>query len=159
MPWLRVETMFGPMILEGEQALTHLYLPNALPDRKGRGAETPLLVRAREVLLSYLAGERQGLDLPLAPVGTDFQRSVWAALKAIPYGQTRTYGEIAAAIDRPKAVRAVGQANHHNPLPIFLPCHRVVGSGGTLTGYAGGLEMKKALLVLESGKERFSTKP
>lgn len=159
MPWLRVETMFGPMILEGEQALTHLYLPNALPDRKGRGAETPLLVRAREALLSYLAGERQGLDLPLAPVGTDFQRSVWTALKAIPYGQTRTYGEIAAAIDRPKAVRAVGQANHHNPLPIFLPCHRVVGSGGTLTGYAGGLEMKKALLVLESGKERFSTKP
>ena len=159
MPWLRVETMFGPMILEGEQALTHLYLPNALPDRKGRGAETPLLVRAREALLSYLAGERQGLDLPLAPVGTDFQRSVWTALKAIPYGQTRTYGEIAAAIGRPKAVRAVGQANHHNPLPIFLPWHRVVGSGGTLTGYAGGLEMKKALLVLESGKERFSTKP
>ena len=159
MPWLRVETMFGPMILEGEQALTHLYLPNALPDRKGRGAETPLLVRAREALLSYLAGERQGLYLPLAPVGTDFQRSVWTALKAIPYGQTRTYGEIAAAIGRPKAVRAVGQANHHNPLPIFLPCHRVVGSGGTLTGYAGGLEMKKALLVLESGKERFSTKP
>ncbi|MBM6976524.1 methylated-DNA--[protein]-cysteine S-methyltransferase [Intestinimonas butyriciproducens] len=156
MPWLRVETMFGPMILEGEQALTHLYLPNALPDRKGRGAETPLLVRAREALLSYLAGERQGLDLPLAPVGTDFQRSVWTALKAIPYGQTRTYGEIAAAIGRPKAVRAVGQANHHNPLPIFLPCHRVVGSGGTLTGYAGGLEMKKALLTLESGKERFS---
>lgn len=159
MPWIRVGTPFGPMILEGEQALTHLYLPNALPDRKGRGAETPLLVRAREALLSYLAGERQGLDLPLAPVGTDFQRSVWTALKAIPYGQTRTYGEIAAAIGRPKAVRAVGQANHHNPLPIFLPCHRVVGSGGTLTGYAGGLEMKKALLVLESGKERFSTKP
>lgn len=156
MPWLRVETMFGPMILEGEQALTHLYLPNALPDRKGRGAETPLLVRAREALLSYLAGERQGLALPLAPVGTDFQRSVWTALKAIPYGQTRTYGEIAAAIGRPKAVRAVGQANHHNPLPIFLPCHRVVGSGGTLTGYAGGLEMKQALLALESGKERFS---
>ena len=159
MPWLRVETMFGPMILEGEQALTHLYLPNALPDRKGRGAETPLLVRAREALLSYLAGERRGLDLPLAPVGTDFQRSVWTALKAIPYGQTRTYGEIAAAIGRPKAVRAVGQANHHNPLPIFLPCHRVVGSGGTLTGSDDGLEMKKALLALESGKERFSTKP
>ena len=159
MPWIRVGTPFGPMILEGEQALTHLYLPNALPDRKGRGAETPLLVRAREALLSYLAGERQGLALPLAPVGTDFQRSVWTALKAIPYGQTRTYGEIAAAIGRPKAVRAVGQANHHNPLPIFLPCHRVVGSGGTLTGYAGGLEMKKALLALESGKERFSTKP
>ena len=99
---------------------------------------------------------RQGLDLPLAPVGTDFQRSVWTALKAIPYGQTRTYGEIAAAIGRPKAVRAVGQANHHNPLPIFLPCHRVVGSGGTLTGYAGGLALKKALLTLESGKERFS---
>lgn len=156
MPWIRVGTPFGPMILEGEQTLTHLYLPNALPDRKGRGEETPLLVWARELLLSYLAGERQGLNLPLAPVGTDFQRSVWTALKAIPYGQTRTYGEIAAAIGRPKAVRAVGQANHHNPLPIFLPCHRVVGSGGTLTGYAGGLEMKKALLALESGKERFS---
>lgn len=156
MPWIRVGTPFGPMILEGEQALTHLYLPNTLPDRKGRGEETPLLVRARELLLAYLAGERQGLDLPLAPVGTDFQRSVWTALKAIPYGQTQTYGEIAAAIGRPKAVRAVGQANHHNPLPIFLPCHRVVGSGGTLTGYAGGLALKKALLTLESGKERFS---
>ena len=78
---------------------------------------------------------------------------MWEALRAIPYAQTRTYGEIAAAVGRPRAVRAVGQANHVNPLPIFIPCHRVVGKGGVLTGYAGGLDLKRALLALELGKE------
>ena len=108
---------------------------------------------AREALLAYFAGERRDFDLPLAPAGTDFQRAVWDALRAVPYGQTRTYGEIATAVGRPKAVRAVGQANHVNPLPIFIPCHRVVGKNGALTGYAGGLDLKRALLALESGKE------
>lgn len=153
MAWLRFETPFGPMALEGETALTRLWLPGTLPDLRGRGEETPLLRAAREALLSYFAGERRDFDLPLAPAGTDFQRAVWEALRAIPYGQTRTYGEIAAAVGRPKAVRAVGQANHVNPLPIFIPCHRVVGKGGALTGYAGGLDLKRALLALESGKE------
>lgn len=153
MAWLRFETPFGPMALEGETALTRLWLPGTLPDLRGRGEETPLLRAAREALQDYFAGERRDFDLPLAPAGTDFQRAVWEALKAIPYGGTRTYGEIAAAVGRPKAVRAVGQANHVNPLPIFIPCHRVVGKGGALTGYAGGLDLKRALLALESGKE------
>lgn len=153
MAWLRFETPFGPMALEGETALTRLWLPGTLPDLRGRGEETPLLRAAREALLAYFAGERRDFDLPLDPAGTDFQRAVWEALRAIPYGGTRTYGEIAAAVGRPKAVRAVGQANHVNPLPIFIPCHRVVGKGGALTGYAGGLYLKRALLALESGKE------
>lgn len=153
MAWLRFETPFGPMALEGETALTRLWLPGTLPDLRGRGEETPLLRAAREALQDYFAGERRDFDLPLDPAGTDFQRAVWEALRAIPYGGTRTYGEIAAAVGRPKAVRAVGQANHVNPLPIFIPCHRVVGKGGALTGYAGGLDLKRALLALESGKE------
>ena len=150
---LRFETPFGPMALEGEAALTRLWLPGTLPDRYGRGEETPLLSEARRQLLAYLAGDLRAFDLPLAPAGTDFQREVWRALEAVPYGRTRTYGEIAAAVGRPKAVRAVGQANHVNPLPIFIPCHRVVGKNGALTGYAGGLDLKGALLALESGKE------
>lgn len=153
MAWLCFETPIGPMALEGEDALTRLWLPGTLPDGRGRGEETPLLRAAREELLAYFAGERRDFDLPLDPAGTDFQRAVWEALRAIPYGGTRTYGEIAAAVGRPKAVRAVGQANHVNPLPIFIPCHRVVGKNGALTGYAGGLDLKRALLALESGKE------
>ena len=153
MAWLCFETPFGPMALEGEEAITRLWLPGTLPHRQGRGEETPLLRAAREELLAYIAGERRDFDLPLAPAGTEFQRAVWEALRAIPYGQTRTYGEIAAAIGRPRAVRAVGQANHVNPLPIFLPCHRVGGKNGALTGYAGGLDLTRALLALESGKE------
>ena len=150
---LAVDTPFGPMVLVGEENLTRLWLPNALPDDRGRGEETPLLRAARTELLEYLSGARRSFDLPLDPAGTDFQRAVWEALGTIPYGQTRTYGEIAAAVGRPKAVRAVGQANHVNPLPIFIPCHRVVGKNGALTGYAGGLDLKGALLALESGKE------
>lgn len=150
---LAVDTPFGPMVLEGEDALTRLWLPNALPDGWGRGEETPLLRTARAQLLEYLSGTRRSFDLPLDPAGTAFQRSVWEALGSIPYGQTRTYGEVAAAVGRPSAVRAVGQANHVNPLPIFIPCHRVVGKNGALTGYAGGLDLKGALLALESGKE------
>ena len=87
--------------------------------------------------------------MPLAPQGTPFQCAVWEELRRIPYGTTCTYGEIAARLGRPKAVRAVGQANHHNPLPIFIPCHRVIGKSGALTGYAGGLALKQALLELE----------
>lgn len=153
MAWLSFDTPFGPMALEGEAALTRLWLPGTLPDRYGRGEETPLLSEARRQLLAYLAGDLRAFDLPLAPAGTDFQREVWRALEAVPYGRTRTYGEIAAAVGRPKAVRAVGQANHVNPLPIFIPCHRVVGKGGALTGYAGGLALKGALLALEAEKE------
>ena len=116
--------------------------------------ETPHAHRAavedepRAVLDSYRR-RLHTFDLPLSPGGTPFQRQVWEALTAIPYGETRTYGEVAAAIGRPRAVRAVGQADHRNPLPILIPCHRVVGADGSLTGYAGGLALKRALLALE----------
>jgi methylated-DNA-[protein]-cysteine S-methyltransferase len=102
-----------------------------------------------EQLDEFFAGERRTFDVALAPRGTSFQRAVWDALRTIPYGTTATYGEIAARVGRPTAVRAVGAANGRNPIPIIVPCHRVIGSNGTLTGYAGGLATKQQLLELE----------
>ena len=150
---LTVPTPFGPMSIaaEGEE-IVRLSLPNE-PAPGAPEGETPMLRRAREELLEYLDGRRRDFDLPLSPRGTPFQTSCWRALLDIPYGETRTYGQLAAAIGRPRAVRAVGQANHRNPIPILIPCHRVVGADGTLTGYGGGLELKAALLRLERGKE------
>ena len=142
------DTPVGPMALEGtEDALTALYLPNTPVEPVG--AETPLLARGRGELLEYLVGKRRTFDLPLKPQGTPFQQKVWSALADITYGQTITYGELARRVGCPKGSRAVGQANHRNPLPILLPCHRVVGANGTLTGYGGGLELKEWLLRLE----------
>ncbi len=100
-------------------------------------------------LEEYFAGRRQTFDLELAAMGTEFQRDVWGELCRIPYGKTISYGELARRIDRPKAVRAVGQANGRNPIPIVVPCHRVIGATGTLTGFGGGLPTKRALLELE----------
>jgi methylated-DNA-[protein]-cysteine S-methyltransferase len=100
-------------------------------------------------LTAYFAGKRRRFELPLAAQGTPFQQSVWDALADIPYGELRSYGDIARGIGNPAAVRAVGAANGRNPLPIVVPCHRVIGSNGTLTGFAGGLEVKKYLLELE----------
>lgn len=149
MEFLSVSTPFGEMALgEEEGALTRLWLPGApLPRLASR--ETPLLARGREELLEYLAGERRVFDLPLAPHGTPFQRRVWAALADIPWGQTRSYRELAAAAGCPRGFQAVGQANHRNPLPILIPCHRVIAADGTLGGYAGGASLKRALLALE----------
>ena len=110
---------------------------------------TPLLQRAAQQLTEYFAAQRRTFDLPLRPQGTAFQQAAWSALCDIPYGQTRTYAQQAAAIGNPKACRAVGMANHCNPLPLFIPCHRVIGAGGKLTGYAGGLAVKRFLLELE----------
>ena len=104
---------------------------------------------AASQLREYFAGSRKTFDFPCELRGTSFQLAVWEALRRIPYGQTRTYGQIAAAIGRPKASRAVGMACHRNPLWIVVPCHRVVGSSGALTGYAGGLSMKRMLLGME----------
>ncbi len=98
----------------------------------------------------YFAGTRTAFDFPLRLQGTPFQEKVWAALRDIPYGETRSYQQIAQAIGQPKACRAVGMANHRNPIYIVVPCHRVVGANGALTGYGGGLDMKKALLELEA---------
>jgi methylated-DNA-[protein]-cysteine S-methyltransferase len=104
----------------------------------------------RRQLGEYFAGARREFDLPMAADATPFQARVLAALRAIPYGQTRSYRDIAAAVGNPKAVRAVGSANGHNPLPIVIPCHRVIGSNGALTGFGGGIEVKRFLLQLEA---------
>ena len=113
--------------------------------------ETPLLRKAKKQLSEYFAGERKVFDLPLSPEGTPFQKKVWQALLKIPYGETASYQEIAETIGQEKAARAVGMANHRNPLPIFIPCHRVIGKNGALTGYAGGIAVKEFLLRLEQG--------
>jgi methylated-DNA-[protein]-cysteine S-methyltransferase len=110
----------------------------------------PLLLAAADQLIAYFAGELRVFHIPLAPRGTPFQREVWAAVAAIPYGSTATYSEIAAAVGRPSACRAVGAANGRNPLPVIVPCHRVVGAAGGLTGYGGGLDRKRSLLDLEA---------
>ena len=111
--------------------------------------ETPALREAARQLDAYLAGKLKEFSLPLAPEGTVFMKQTWAKLCEIPYGKTATYNEIAVKTGSPKASRAVGMANHRNPIPIFIPCHRVIGSNGKLTGYRGGLELKKSLLDLE----------
>ena len=111
--------------------------------------ETALLKFAAAQLNEYFAGQRTGFDLPLEPAGTDFQKAVWRALVNIPYGQTKTYKEIAQEVGCPKACRAVGMANNKNPIAIIIPCHRVIGSNGKLVGYAGGLDIKEKLLKLE----------
>lgn len=111
----------------------------------------PILMETERQLTEYFAGKRKAFTVKLDFNGTDFQKSVWRALLKIPFGQTRTYGEIAKSLDNPKAVRAVGAANGKNPISIIAPCHRVIGSTGKLTGFAGGLEVKARLLKLERG--------
>lgn len=152
MEFLVFDTPLGQMALaEEEGALTRLFLPGeGIPRLVSR--ETPLLSKGRDEILAYLRGERRSFDLPLDPMGTPFQQAVWAELRRIPYGETRSYAQVAAGIGKPKAVRAVGQANHHNPLPIFIPCHRVIGASGKLTGYGGGLDLKQKLLELEGAR-------
>ena len=109
----------------------------------------PVLRRAEEQLRAYFEGRRRSFSLPLAPLGTPFQRKVWAALQEIPYGETISYSELANRVGRPAAIRAAGAANGKNPISIVIPCHRVLGKDGSLTGYGGGLEKKGALLELE----------
>lgn len=115
--------------------------------------ETLLLKEAIKQLNEYLEGKRNLFDLPLAPEGTEFQKKVWNALKEIPFGQTKSYGEIAKIIGNEKASRAVGMANNKNPIMIVVPCHRVIGANGKLVGYAGGIEVKEMLLKLEKEAE------
>lgn len=129
--------------------ITHLWLSGETPDAAVRAEETPLLKEAFRQLTQYLEGQRREFDLPLAPEGTPFMRRVWDALLQVTYGTTATYGEIAARIGVPRAARAVGMANHRNPISIFIPCHRVIGASGKLVGYGGGLALKRRLLALE----------
>jgi methylated-DNA-[protein]-cysteine S-methyltransferase len=141
-----VETPIGTLWLAGnEGGLTQVTFGRAPADRPPRRMASA----ARAQLEAYFAGELEQFDLPLTPAGTPFQRSVWDAVAAIPYGTTASYSEIAAAVGRESACRAVGAANGRNPLAIVVPCHRVVGAAGGLTGYGGGLERKRALLDLE----------
>lgn len=135
-------------VAEQEGSLTHLLFGQvSMPQAQEGGS--PLLREALRQLEEYFNGARRGFDLPLAPQGTAFQRRVWDALLAIPYGETRSYRDIAEQAGCPKGFRAVGMANHRNPISIIVPCHRVVGAGGSLTGYGGGLEAKRFLLELE----------
>ncbi|KQT31950.1 cysteine methyltransferase [Sphingomonas sp. Leaf412] len=141
-------------LVADDAALVAILWPDDPPARvplstPGDGTDHPVLAAAACQLTEYFAGARTAFDLPLAPRGTDFQRAVWDQLAFIPFGETRSYADIARAVGRPVATRAVGAANGRNPLSIVLPCHRVVGSSGALTGFAGGLPAKRWLLAHE----------
>ena len=145
---LSVPSPIGKLWLQEEDGA--LVRVSFQPDAASQAEEeTPLLGQAKQQLAEYFAGQRQAFDLPLRMQGTPFQQKVWAALREIPYGETRSYGQIAAQVGNPKAGRAVGMANNRNPIAIIVPCHRVIGANGSLTGYAGGLSVKQELLALE----------
>lgn len=135
----------------GETAgcVTHLFFACEAVPRDAVQRETPLLKEAFRQLGAYLCGELKTFALPLAPAGTPFQRKVWSILERIPYGKTVSYKDVAAQTGNPLATRAVGMANHRNPIPIIIPCHRVIGADGKLGGYGGGLTMKTRLLAIE----------
>lgn len=137
-------------IAESNEKITHLFFSEEKFDEDGYAEnESPLLKEARKQLNEYFAGKRREFDLPLAPQGTEFMRRVWKALQTIPYGETRSYKDIAVLAGNSKACRAVGMANNRNPISIIIPCHRVIGASGDLIGYGGGLDKKKFLLDLE----------
>ena len=147
---LTVETPLGRVVLvAGERAVEELLLPETSPAETIPERRTHLLCRAEKELQEYFRGERRDFDLPLAPAGTPFQQRVWQELCRIPYGHTASYGEIARRIGLPKGPRAIGQANHRNPIPILIPCHRVIAAQGAPGGYGGGLDIKIRLLKLE----------
>lgn len=149
------ESPVGRLLLTATEAtLTGVYFADGrecpAPDATWRERPgDPVLREATRQLGEYFAGRRRAFDLPLAPAGTPFQLAVWEALRGIPYGETCSYADIARRIGRPKAMRAVGAANGANPISIVVPCHRVIGADGSLTGYGGGLPRKKKLLALE----------
>lgn len=136
-------------ISEADGKITNLFFENdKLPDNI-TVSETAVLKDASSQLRQYLCGELESFSLPLAPKGTDFMKKVWKSLCEIPYGKVASYKEIALKVGSPKAARAVGLANNRNPIPIFIPCHRVVGSDGSLVGYRGGIQVKEQLLFIE----------
>ncbi len=155
-------TTIGELLLAGDgQSLSLLGFPEGKMARRHDShwirASQPFVDVTRQ-LDGYFAGELQVFDVQLELAGTSFQQAVWSALKMIPYGETCTYGELAARIGRPRASRAVGAANGVNPVPIIIPCHRVIGSNGCLTGFGGGIRTKQTLLGMESGTaDLFST--
>jgi methylated-DNA-[protein]-cysteine S-methyltransferase len=161
--WMTMATPVGEMAVVGDEDAVHfVHLPGSFDrggfdsDRRGRPGAVGA---AAEQIDAYFRGALTRFDLPLDPAGTEFQRRVWQALADIPYGTTESYGSLATRVGNPRACRAVGLANGRNPLPLVLPCHRVIGADGTLTGYGGGLELKQRLLdherqTLSDGERR-----
>jgi methylated-DNA-[protein]-cysteine S-methyltransferase len=151
---MTIETQFGPIqaAFNADGALTELkFGPAQGNGRNGNGAGNPAVAKQ---LTEFFAGKRKTFDLPMAPDGTDFQKQVWAELMRIPYGETISYAELAKRMGRNGAARAVGRANATNPIAIVVPCHRVIGADGSLTGYAYGVELKRNLLDFERGQAR-----
>jgi methylated-DNA-[protein]-cysteine S-methyltransferase len=151
--YTQIESPLGPLLLAADDSgLRHILFSSQAqpprPDPTWREEAAPLTETIRQ-LQAYFSGDLENFNLPLAPEGTPFQMDVWQRLCDIPYGQTISYGELARRIGNPKASRAVGLANGSNPIPIVIPCHRVIGSNGKLTGYGGGLPIKEKLLALE----------
>lgn len=155
MRYRSMDSPVGKLTLAGTAGrLRHLRMVDQTyePSRIGWEPDDAAFPEAVDQLEQYFGGERQEFELELDLVGTAFQRRVWEALLTIPYGETRSYGQIAAQLDAPGASRAVGLANGHNPIGIIVPCHRVIGANGSLTGYGGGLDKKRALLDMERHK-------
>jgi len=149
-----LETPIGTLLIAGDgNAVNRITFPQrgraTKPEPEWQESQCGPVGETMRQLREYFAGKRAGFDLPLAPAGTAFQRSVWRQLQAIPFGETISYGELARRVGNPKASRAVGSANGANPLPIVIPCHRVIASDGTLGGFGGGLPTKQMLLALE----------
>lgn len=144
-----VDSPVGPLLLTSDGAALTRLLYAAQPDPDWSDEPCELLDRAVAQLREYFAGERTDFDLPLEPAGTPFQLTVWSALRGIPYAETINYGQLATRVGNPRASRAVGLANGRNPISIVVPCHRVIGADGSLTGYGGGIDRKRTLLDLE----------
>jgi len=155
MNYTYLETRIGTLLIAGdEEAVRYIQFPKngkaVRPQADWRESSRGAVAEAVRQLREYFAGKREQFDLPLHPEGTAFQRGVWRRLQEIPYGETISYGELAKRVGNPKASRAVGAANGQNPIPIVIPCHRVIGADGKLTGFGGGLPIKEALLTLET---------
>lgn len=150
---LFVETCLGSFVIkESAEHITNILFFNkeVMPLLSQANSNSPLLKEAKKQLCAYCAGALKIFSLPLNPTGTSFQKKVWNALLSIPYGTTISYGSVAKSIDYPRAARAVGGANNKNPIPILIPCHRVIGANGSIVGYAGGVALKERLLSMEA---------
>ncbi len=154
-PFLVAPPLVALAVTVLDEAITHI----GLRESASRPPQTRFESRVAEQLLEYFSGSRTAFAIQLAPRGTAFQQAVWKQLCEIPYGETRTYGEVAVAVANRAAARAVGMANHRNPIPIVIPCHRVVAAGGRLGGYGGGRELKQKLLQLEASQSLFNGFP
>ena len=144
------DTVIGKIgIAEDGTFITNVYFEDEAGAKDANLMETTLLKEAAKQINEYFNGNRKSFELPIAPAGTEFQKAVWTALQEIPYGETKSYKEIAIAVGNYKACRAVGMANNKNPISIIIPCHRVIGTNGKLVGYAGGLKVKDYLLNME----------